>query len=123
MATKKSTNISLGILGGAALLTLGYFAWLFLAPSASVSVVEHVSQGSFDKTVVESKVFQNLQPFVSLPIVSGQVGRPNPFEDLPPVTTEQKTNVNSNTPSAPSGTVVSPLINTPVLPGEAVKNQ
>ena len=96
MASKKSTNISLLVLGGASALTIAYLIWLYLAPSVAVSPVASVITTDLDTGVVASTEFQTLLPFASLPIPVGAVGRPNPFSDFTPTSLPPQTNENVN---------------------------
>jgi hypothetical protein len=117
MASKKSTTISLLILGGASVLTVAYFIWMFLAPPATPAVVEKSLPTDFNTGVVASPDFQSLQPFASLPVKIGPVGRPNPFVDFEPVVVPAPVNANvdsgTNT-NTPNDTVVLP----PSVPAE-----
>ncbi len=113
MASKKSTTISLFILGAASVLTVAYFIWMFLAPPATTPVVEKTIVTEINAGVVASPGFQALQPFASLPVKIGAVGRPNPFADFEPAgapapagaNVNGNANVNTN---APSNTIVLP---------------
>jgi hypothetical protein len=100
MASKKSTNISLIVLGSACLIAVGYFIWLYLAPPAIVSTVAGVVSTDIDTNVVKTGGFHLLQEFVKLPIKAGAVGRANPFSDFaPPAKIETG---NSNVPAVNS---------------------
>lgn len=81
---KKSTNISLIVLGGACLLAVSYFIWIYLAPPAVVSTVAGAVSTDIDTGVVKTGGFQLLREFVKLPIKAGSVGRSNPFSDFVP---------------------------------------
>jgi len=109
MASKKSTNVSLLILGVASALTIGYLIWLFLAPPPGVLSVEPVIPTNLNTGVVGSPGFQTLQPFVSLPVQVGTVGRPNPFSDFEPVASPQ-VNANVNATPVPP---IPPPVNSP----------
>ena len=110
MASKKSTNISLLVLGGASALTIAYLIWLYLAPSVAVPPVERVITVNLDTGVVASTAFQTLLPFASLPVPVGTVGRPNPFSDFAPTSIPPQTNENVNAaPVIP----VPPPVNSP----------
>jgi hypothetical protein len=111
MASKKSTTISLFILGGASVLTVAYFIWMFLAPPATTAVVEKTLQTDLNAGVVSSPGFQSLQPYASLPVKIGAVGRPNPFVDFEPIGAPANANGNANAndnTNAPNDTVVLP---------------
>jgi len=112
MASKKSTTISFYALGAAALFTIGYFIWLFLAPTPTTPLVERAVQAPIDPGVVQSPWFQALHPYASLPVKIGKVGRPNPFAPFEPensapapVSTDTNSGLNTN---APSSTVILP---------------
>jgi hypothetical protein len=112
MASKKSTNISLLILGVASALTIAYLIWLYLAPPAAVSSVEQALPTDFNTDVVGSSGFHALQPFASLPVPVGAVGRPNPFSDFEPVANAPLGNANANANAAPVAPIP-PLVNSP----------
>jgi hypothetical protein len=119
MASKKSTTVSLFILGGASLLTVAYFIWMFLAPPATTAVVGTSIPTELNAGVVASPGFQSLQPFASLPVKIGPVGRPNPFTDFEPVGAAAPANANANlnanaNANTPDNTVVLP----PVVPAQ-----
>ena len=98
MASKKSTNISLTILGVACVVTIAYFIWMYLAPTAPAStVVAPVPAAKIDTGVVTSNGFKSLQKIVNLPIKAGSVGRVDPFSDFAPPAAENA-NANANVP-------------------------
>jgi hypothetical protein len=123
MASKKSTNISLLILGVASALTIAYLIWLYLAPPATVPLVEQALPTDFNTDVVGSSGFHVLQPFASLPVPVGAVGRPNPFSDFEPAAkaplgnanANTNANANVNTNAAPAAPIppIPPLVNSP----------
>jgi len=94
MAAKKSTNISLVIFSATGLIAVGYFIWLFLAPSSTSTTVGKTIATEIEAGIVKSGGFQALREFVKLPIVAGSVGRTDPFA-IPAPTTE---NGNVNAP-------------------------
>ena len=72
------------ILGGASIIAVGYFIWLFLAPPPAVTTVEKTVYTDIEAGVMKSNMFQLLQEYVKLPIKAGSVGRADPFSDYAP---------------------------------------
>jgi len=91
MASRKSTNISLSILGIVSLGVVGYFAYIFLAPPPTTSVISQIVPTEIQTGIVNSNGFKALQPYANLPIKATRVGRVNPFmpydENVGPTTT------------------------------------
>jgi hypothetical protein len=104
MASKKSTNISLTILGVACVLAIAYFVWTYLAPSVPATTpVASVSAANIDTGVVTSNGFKALQKYVNLPIKAGLVGRDDPFSDFaPPPAENANANVNAPAENSPA---------------------
>lgn len=102
MASRKSTNISLSILGIVSLGVVGYFAWIFLAPPPATSVVSETVATDIQTNIVNDNGFKLLQQYANLPIKATRVGRVNPFspydENVGPTTTMGEI---KNLPKAP----------------------
>jgi len=99
MASKKSTNISLSVLGIVSLGVLVYFGWIFLAPSPVTPPVEQTEPAGFETEIITSNGFMILESYADLPIVPSNVGRVNPFE---PYASEEDINPGAPLSSEPS---------------------
>lgn len=107
MAARKSTNISLIILGVVSLGVVGYFVWVFLAPPPPVSVVSSTIPTDIETGVVSGSGFQSLRPYANLPVKATNVGRLNPFSPYA-VNASELSGVSSG-----EGGPKAPLINSP----------
>jgi hypothetical protein len=95
MASKPRTNILLIILAVVSVGVLGYFVWLFLAPSGGVVPAPEPVSTEVQSDLVNTPSYRALRPYANLPVVATNVGRVNPF--APFIIPDANTNENANT--------------------------
>ncbi len=118
MSSKKSTSISLIILGLVSVGVLVYFAIIYLLPPAAAPLVEQHFSTDVKTDIINSKNFDVLEPYVTLPIpIPDKVGRPNPFEPL-----SNKNSANANDNANTNGNSNSNVPPPPATSGEGPSN-